>query len=78
MATIVLQVPDESLVNKVKQICKMLQGVVSVRVQKDVKQKKSDITETKGFKEAMDDVTNGRVTQYESAEDMFEKLGIAL
>ena len=34
--------------------------------------------ETKGFKEAMDDVTNGRVTQYESAEDMFEKLGIAL
>ena len=27
MATIVLQVPDENLVSKVKQACKMLMGV---------------------------------------------------
>ena len=33
MATIVLQVPDESLVTKVKQACKMLMGVTSVKVQ---------------------------------------------
>ena len=32
MATIVLNVPDESLVSKVKQVCKMLQGVASVKV----------------------------------------------
>ena len=32
MTTIVLQVQDESLVSKVKQACKMLMGVVSVKV----------------------------------------------
>jgi hypothetical protein len=32
MATIVLNVPDESLVSKIKQACKMLQGVASVKV----------------------------------------------
>ena len=32
MATIVLQVEDESLVTKVKQACKMLMGVTSVKV----------------------------------------------
>ena len=35
MATIVLQVPDESLVSKVKQACKMLMGVSSVKIQKE-------------------------------------------
>ena len=32
MATIVLQVPDESLVVKVKKACKMLMGVASVKL----------------------------------------------
>ena len=32
MATLVLQIPDENLVNKVKQACKMLVGVASVKV----------------------------------------------
>ena len=40
MTTIVLQVADESLVAKVKQACKMLLGVTSVKVQKS---KKEDI-----------------------------------
>ena len=40
MATIVLQVPDESLVSKVKQACKMLMGVSSVKVLS--KREKSD------------------------------------
>ncbi len=40
MATIVLQVPDESLVSKVKQACKMLMGVASVKVVS--KREKSD------------------------------------
>ena len=34
MATVVLQVPDESLVSKVKNACKMLVGVTSVTVKK--------------------------------------------
>ena len=45
MATIVLQVPDESLVTKVKQACKMLMGVSSVKVQK-TPSKVEDITKT--------------------------------
>ena len=81
MATIVLQVPDETLVNKVRQVCKMLQGVVSVKVEK-AKEREApvvedfDITKTAAFKEAMDDVKNGRVTEYESVDDLFDKLGI--
>ena len=72
MATLVLQVPDESLVSKVKQACKMLLGVTSVKVQKEAKPKEYDITKTAGFKEAMDDIENGRVYHAESVDDMFK------
>ena len=73
MATIVLQVPDESLVTKVKQACKMLMGVASVKVQKP---KEYDITKTAGYKAAMDDVKNGRVTTYASLEDFYKEMGL--
>jgi len=71
MATIVLQVPDESLVSKVKQACKMLMGVASVKVQKP---KETDITKTAGYKAAMDDVRNGRVYHANSVDDMFNQI----
>jgi|P1105metagenome_2_1110788.scaffolds.fasta_scaffold13074_1 hypothetical protein len=73
MATIVLQVPDESLVTKVKQACKMLMGVTSVKVQKP---KEHDITKTAHYKAAMDDVKNGRVTTYASLEDFYKEMGL--
>ncbi len=73
MATILLNVPDESLVSKVKQICKMLQGVTSVKVQKP-KPRVEDITQTAGYKEAMDDVKYGRVYHAESVDDMFNQI----
>ena len=76
MATIILEVPDESLVSKIKSACKMLVGVTSVKVQKASKEKDYDITKTTGYREAMDDVKNGRVTTYDSVEDLFQKLGI--
>ena len=76
MATLVLQIPDESLVNKVKQACKMLVGVASVKVQRPAKEKEFDITKTADFKAAKDDVRNGRVTTYDSVDDLFTKLGI--
>ena len=71
MATIVLNVPDESLVSKVKQVCKMLQGVASVKVQRP---KSEDITKTAGYKEAMDDIKHGRVYHAESVDDMFNQI----
>jgi hypothetical protein len=74
MATIILQVPDESLVAKVKQACKMLVGVASVKVQKEAKPKKYDITKTAGYREAMEDIKEGRVTNAESVEDMFMQI----
>ena len=79
MATIVLQVPDESLVSKVKQACKMLIGVASVMVQQPTavtKTKDYDITKASGYREAVDEIKNGRVTTYDSVDDMFKKLGI--
>lgn len=74
MATIILQIPDDSLVSKVKQACKMLVGVTSVKVQKDSKSNENDITKTAGFREAMDDVKHGRVYQADSVDDMFKKI----
>ena len=71
MATLVLQVPDESIVSKVKQACKMLVGVASVKVQKS---KEYDITKTAGYREAMDDVKHGRIHHAESVDDMFKDI----
>ena len=50
MATVVLQVPDESLVSV------------------------DDITKTAHYKEAMDDVKNGRVYHANSVDDMFNQI----
>ena len=76
MATLVLQVPDEALVTKVKQACKMLMGVTSVKVQRPTAEtpKELDITKTAGFREAMEDVKHGRVTHYDSVDDMFRSV----
>ena len=74
MATIILQIPDESLVSKVKQACEMLVGVTSVKVQKDANPKEYDVTKTAGFREAMDDVEHGRVYHADSVDDMFKQI----
>ena len=66
-----LNVPDESLVSKIKQACKMLQGVASVKGQRS---KSEDITKTAGFKEAMEDVRLGRVKKASSVDDMFNQI----
>ena len=72
MATIVLQVPDESLVTKVKQACKMLLGVASVKVKK-TPSKVEDIKKTTHYKAAMDDVKIGRVYHASNVDDMFDQ-----
>ena len=76
MATLVLQIPDESLVSKVKQACKMIVGVASVKVQRPAKKKVYDITKTAGYREAMDDVKHGRVTHYDSLKDFYKEMGL--
>ena len=64
---LVVSISDPALVNKLKNAIKMMNGVSSISV---LKPKKT------GMEEALDDVRHGRVTEYKSAEDMFEKLGI--
>lgn len=74
MATIVLQVPEERLVSKVRQACKMLMGVASVKVHREAKPKEGDITKTAAFREALDDVKCGRVYHADSVDDMFRQI----
>ena len=74
MATLVLQIPDESLVSKVKQACKMIVGVASVKVQRPAKKNASDITKTAGYREAMEDVKHGRVHHADSVDNMFKDI----
>ena len=76
MATVVLQVPDESLVSRIKSACKMLVGVTSVKVHKTTKEKDYDITKTAGYREAMDDIKNGRVYHYDSLKDFYKEMGL--
>ena len=45
------------------------------KVQKVVVQMENN-SEMAEIEDAMDDIRHGRVTEYESADDMFEKLGI--
>ena len=52
----------------------MLIGVTSVKTQKPAKAKEYDITKTAGYREAMDDVKNGRVYHADSVDDMFKNI----
>jgi hypothetical protein len=86
MATLVLQIPDESLVQKVKQACKMIVGVASVKVQKPAKEKtriydpetgcylKDSVV--KSIEQAHEDMKHGRLKAYESVDELFQDLGI--
>ena len=86
MATLVLQIPDESLVQKVKQACKMIVGVASVKGQKPAKEKtriydpetgcylKDSVV--KSIEQAHEDMKHGRLKAYESVDELFEDLGI--
>lgn len=86
MATLVLQIPDESLVSKVKQACKMLVGVTSVKVQKPAKQKTRIYDPETGeymndravrdIEQALDDAKHGRLTTYNSVDDFFKEMGL--
>ena len=35
-----------------------------------------DITKTAGYKEAMDDIKHGRVTEYASLKDFYKEMGL--
>ena len=86
MATLVLQIPDESLVSKVKPACKMLVGVTSVKVQKPAKEKTRIYDPETGeymndravrdIEQALDDAKHGRLTTYNSVDEFFKEMGL--
>ena len=51
MATIVLDVQDVSLFTHIKKVCQLLKSVASVKVHREPKAEKEDITQTVGYKE---------------------------
>ena len=86
MATLVLQIPDESLVQKVKQTCKMIVGVASVKVQKPAMEKTRiydpetgeylNDRVVKSIEQAHEDLKHGRLKAYDSVDELFQDLGI--
>jgi predicted peroxiredoxin len=70
-AQLLVSISDLSMLNDIKKAISMLKGVTMVKKQK---QKEFDITKTKGFQEALDDVKHGRVTHYDSVDDMFRSV----
>ena len=68
---LLVSISDLSMLNDIKKAISLLKGVTSVKKQK---QKEFDITKTKGYREAMDDVKHGRVYHAESVDDMFKQI----
>ncbi len=77
MTQLTVNIEDVSMLEQIKQAISMLRGVVSVK-EKKTKPKEYDITKTAGFREAMDDIEHGRVTTYDSVDDLFKELGISI
>lgn len=67
MNTITIKVEDRSVMSGLKKVLQSMNGVMIVPNRK---------TRKKGIEEAMEDIRCGRVSEYESANDMFDKLGI--
>lgn len=67
MNTLTIQVENKSILQSLRRILKSMDGVSVVPARRRAKT---------GMEEALDDIRHGRVTEYKSADDMFEKLGI--
>lgn len=73
MASIILNITDDALIDKIRRACMLLKGVGKVRVIKS-QDEAEDITKTAGYREAMDDIAAGRVYHAQSADDMFKQI----
>ena len=67
MTQLTINIEDKSILPHLKKILNALEGVSIAR---PTRKKKT------GLEKALEDIEAGRVTYYESAEDMFKKLGI--
>ena len=72
---ILVNIEDMSMLKDIKKAISLLKGVASVKVKRTTK-KEYDITKTAGYREAMDDVKNGRVYHYDSLKDFYKEMGL--
>jgi hypothetical protein len=66
MTNLTIQIENNSILDSSKRILSAIEGVTIV----------SQSEQKCGLDEAIDDVKNGRVTEYENVDEMFRKLGI--
>ncbi len=69
MTQLTINIEDKSILPHLKKILNAIEGVSIAQPEK--KQKKRS-----GLEKAMDDVKNGRITRYDSPEDLFKAFGI--
>lgn len=62
---------DISIMSDVKRALKLMRGVKTVKQGRAVS---ADITKTKGYKEAMEDVKNGRIYKADNVDDMVRQI----
>ena len=65
--TLTIQVEDKNVMAGLKKVLKAMNGVVILP---------THTQKMTGLEEAMDDVRKGRVTKYDSSDDMFKDLGL--
>lgn len=67
MTQITINVENPTILPHLKKILGAIEGISIARTTRKPKA---------GIREAMDDIKAGRINSYDSAEEMFEKLGI--
>ena len=76
MNTVTINVESNSVFDSLKKILSLMDGVSIVNATETPKEN-CDITQTAGYREAIDDIQNGRVSEsFCREEDVFNHLGI--
>ena len=65
--TLTIQVEDRNVMAGLKKVLNAMHGVVILPTRKQ---------KMTGMQEAMDDIRKGRVTKYDSSDEMFKDLGL--
>ena len=65
--TLTIQVEDRNVMEGLKKVLNAMSGVVILPTRKQ---------KMTGMQEAMDDIRKGRVTKYDSSDEMFKDLGL--
>ena len=65
--TLTIQVEDKNVMAGLKKVLNAMSGVVILPARKQ---------KMTGLQEAMDDIRKGRVTKYDSSDEMFKDLGL--